>query len=225
MSEIVTDAEVPKFKIIFLGDQGTGKSSILNRFVSDKFDPNYQATIGLDFNSKNVKIDNQDVRLLLYDTAGQEKFRSLIPMYTRDAQIILLVYDVTRKDSFTHIPEWINSLTNVKKEEVIFVLVANKIDLPEREVTKEEGEKYAQENGSFIFEEVSAKTGDGFSSLFYNKLFQEIVKKFRKGEGPQENEVQNIGNIKIDEPKKTKEKSKCCGGSSKAENNPKEGNQ
>ena len=132
MSEIVTDAEVPKFKIIFLGDQGTGKSSILNRFVSDKFDPNYQATIGLDFNSKNVKIDNQDVRLLLYDTAGQEKFRSLIPMYTRDAQIILLVYDVTRKDSFTHIPEWINSLTNVKKEEVIFVLVANKIDLPER---------------------------------------------------------------------------------------------
>ena len=225
MSEIVTDAEVPKFKIIFLGDQGTGKSSILNRFVSDKFDPNYQATIGLDFNSKNVKIDNQDVRLLLYDTAGQEKFRSLIPMYTRDAQIILLVYDVTRKDSFTHIPEWINSLTNVKKEEVIFVLVANKIDLPEREVTKEEGEKYAQENGSFIFEEVSAKTGDGFSNLFYNKLFQEIVKKFRMGEGPQENEVQNIGNIKIDEPKKTKEKSKCCGGSSKAENNPKEGNQ
>ena len=146
MSEIVTDAEVPKFKIIFLGDQGTGKSSILNRFVSDKFDPNYQATIGLDFNSKNVKIDNQDVRLLLYDTAGQEKFRSLIPMYTRDAQIILLVYDVTRKESFTHIPEWINSLTNVKKEDVIFVLVANKIDLPEREVTKEEGEKYAQEN-------------------------------------------------------------------------------
>ena len=146
MSEIVSDSEVPKFKIIFLGDQGTGKSSILNRFVSDKFDPNYQATIGLDFNSKNVKIDNQDVRLLLYDTAGQEKFRSLIPMYTRDAQIILLVYDVTRKDSFSHIPEWISSLTNVKKEDVIFVLVANKIDLPEREVTKEEGEQYAQEN-------------------------------------------------------------------------------
>ena len=224
MAEIVSDAEVPKFKIIFLGDQGTGKSSILNRFVSDKFDPNYQATIGLDFNSKNVKIDNQDVRLLLYDTAGQEKFRSLIPMYTRDAQIILLVYDVTRKESFTHIPEWINSLTNVKKEDVIFVLVANKIDLPEREVTKEEGEKYAQENGPILFEEVSAKTGDGFSNLFYNKLFQEIVKKFRMGEGPQENEVQNIGNIKIDEPKKVKEKSKCCGGN-KVEKKSTEGNQ
>ena len=84
------EAEIPKFKIIFLGDQGVGKSSILNRFAHDKFEQNYlvkifififQATIGLDFHSKSVKIDNQDVRFLLYDTAGQEKFRSLIPMY------------------------------------------------------------------------------------------------------------------------------------------------
>lgn len=89
------EEEVPKFKIIFLGDQGVGKSSILNRFANDKFEQDYQATIGLDFHSKNVKIDNQDVRLLLYDTAGQEKFRSLIPMYIRDAHIILIVYDIT----------------------------------------------------------------------------------------------------------------------------------
>lgn len=215
MSEILPDQEVPKFKMIFLGDQGTGKSSILNRFVNDKFDPNYQATIGLDFNSKNVKIDNQDVRLLLYDTAGQEKFRSLIPMYTRDAQIIILVYDVTRKESFTHLTDWINGLTNVKKEDVIFVLVPNKIDLDSREVTKEEGEKYAADNNIPIFEEVSAKTGDGFSSLFYNKLFQEIVKKFRVGETGKEQEVKNEGNIKINEPNKTtKQKGKCCGGNS-----------
>ena len=213
MAEILPDAEVPKFKMIFLGDQGTGKSSILNRFVNDKFDPNYQATIGLDFNSKNVKIDNQDVRLLLYDTAGQEKFRSLIPMYTRDAQIIILVYDVTRKESFVHLTEWINGLTNVKKEDVIFVLVPNKIDLDSREVTKEEGEKYAADNNIPIFEEVSAKTGDGFSSLFYNKLFQEIVNKFRVGEKQQE--VKNEGSIKINEPNKTtKQKGKCCGGNS-----------
>ena len=207
MSEILPDQEVPKFKMIFLGDQGTGKSSILNRFVNDKFDPNYQATIGLDFNSKNVKIDNQDVRLLLYDTAGQEKFRSLIPMYTRDAQIIILVYDVTRKESFTHLTDWINGLTNVKKEDVIFVLVPNKIDLDSREVTKEEGEKYAADNNIPIFEEVSAKTGDGFSSLFYNKLFEEIVKKFRVGETGKEQEVKDEGKIKINKQnKKTKQK-------------------
>ena len=146
-------------------------------------------------------------------TAGQEKFRSLIPMYTRDAQIIILVYDVTRKESFVHLTEWINGLTNVKKEDVIFVLVPNKIDLDSREVTKEEGEKYAADNNIPIFEEVSAKTGDGFSSLFYNKLFQEIVKKFRVGEKQQE--VKNEGSIKINEPNKTtKQKGKCCGGNS-----------
>ncbi len=87
--------DVPKFKIIFLGDQGVGKSAILNRFSHDKFEPNYQATIGLDFHTKNVTIDNVNVRLLLYDTAGQEKFKSLIPIYIRDANIVIIVYDIT----------------------------------------------------------------------------------------------------------------------------------
>src|SRR4051812_18975294 len=102
--------EVAKFKIIFLGDQGVGKSSILNRFAQDKFEQNYQATIGLDFHSKNVAINNTSVRLLLYDTAGQEKFKSLIPMYIRDANIIIVVYDITNKDSFTHTNHWLNEV-------------------------------------------------------------------------------------------------------------------
>lgn len=203
--------ELPKIKLIFLGDQGTGKSSILNRFVNDKFDENYQATIGLDFNSKIVKIDNQDVRLLLFDTAGQEKFRSLIQMYTRDSQIILLVYDITRKESFTHIPEWINELTNVKKEEVIFCLVGNKIDLEDkREVTYEEGKKYAEET-KIIFEEVSAKTGDNFASLFYKQIFEKIIAKFKVGEKEVETEIPDIGKVSLNQNKGNKEKGKCCG--------------
>jgi Ras-related protein Rab-6A len=211
MTEFTQTAEIPKYKLIFLGDQGTGKSSILNRFVDDKFDPNYQATIGLDFQSKNVKIDNQDIHLLLYDTAGQEKFRSLIPMYTRDANIIILVYDITRKDSFTHIPDWVKDLTNVKLDEVIFGLVGNKIDLEDqRQVTKEEGEKYAQDN-NIIFQEVSAKTGDNFSDLFYKKIFEQIIIKFRPGGQTAEQEVQDIGKIKIEEPmKKNGKKTGCC---------------
>jgi Ras-related protein Rab-6A len=211
MTEFTQTAEIPKYKLIFLGDQGTGKSSILNRFVDDKFDPNYQATIGLDFQSKNVKIDNQDIHLLLYDTAGQEKFRSLIPMYTRDANIIILVYDITRKESFTHIPDWVKDLTNVKLDEVIFGLVGNKIDLEDqRQVTKEEGEKYAQDN-NIIFQEVSAKTGDNFSDLFYKKIFEQIIIKFRPGGQTAEQEVQDIGKIKIEEPmKKNGKKAGCC---------------
>ena len=88
---------LPHYKIIFLGDQAVGKSSILNRFYQDKFEPDYQATIGLDFHSKNTEINGTSVRLLLYDTAGQEKFKSLIPMYIRDANIILIVYDINWK--------------------------------------------------------------------------------------------------------------------------------
>jgi Ras-related protein Rab-6A len=98
------NVENQKYKMIFVGDQGTGKTCILNRFATNQFDEQYQTTIGLDFQSKNVSIHDQDVRLLLYDTAGQEKFRSLIPMYIRESNIILLVYDITRKESFDNIP-------------------------------------------------------------------------------------------------------------------------
>ena len=210
MSEITKKKEIPKYKIIFLGDQGTGKSCILNRFVEDKFDDNYQATIGLDFQSKNVKIDNQDVHLLLYDTAGQEKFRSLIPMYTRDANIIILVYDITRKESFNHIPDWINGLTNVNFDNVIFALVGNKIDLDDkREVNKDEGIKLAQEK-KCIFEEVSAKTAENFSELFYKQLFDEIVNKFKPGVNGNDNEINDEGKIKIDDNTNKKEEGKKC---------------
>jgi Ras-related protein Rab-6A len=224
MAELTPSSDIPKYKLIFLGDQGTGKSSILNRFVDDKFIPTYQATIGLDFQSKNIQIDNQDIHLLLYDTAGQEKFRSLIPMYTREANIIILVYDITRKDSFLHIPSWINELSNVKIEDIIFALVGNKIDLNEqREVSINEGEKFAEEN-NFIFEEVSAKTGENFEELFRDKIYESIYRKY-KNEFEKRNylngdelvvnldDEENKNKIKIDKnnfKKKSTKKSFCC---------------
>ena len=184
--------EIPKYKLIFLGDQGVGKSCILNRFMNNTFTEEYQATIGLDFQSKNVQIDNQDIHLLLYDTAGQEKFRSLIPMYTRDANIILLVYEVTSKDSFLHLNHWLNDLTTVKKDEVIFVVVGNKTDLEDkREVSREEGEQFAKDN-DYLFAEVSAKYGEGFEDLFYKNLFERIRTKFRPGGQQPTTEVKDI---------------------------------
>ena len=202
--------DIPHYKIIFLGDQSVGKSSILNRFYQDRFEPDYQATIGLDFQSKNVQIDNQDIHLLLYDTAGQEKFRSLIPMYTRDANIILLVYDVTSKDSFTHLSQWLKDLTNIKKEEVIFAVVGNKIDLEDkREVSAEEGQNYAKEH-EFLFAEVSAKTGNGFSELFYKNLFEKIRTKFRPGGQQPTSEVKDIKFNIEKEAKKNETKKGCC---------------
>ena len=202
--------EIPKYKLIFLGDQGVGKSCILNRFMNDTFTEEYQATIGLDFQSKNVQIDNQDIHLLLYDTAGQEKFRSLIPMYTRDANIILLVYEVTSKDSFLHLNHWLNDLTTVKKDEVIFVVVGNKTDLEDkREVSREEGEQFAKDN-DYLFAEVSAKTGEGFPDLFYKNLFERIRTKFRPGGQQPTTEVKDIKLTNEQDEKKKVNKKGCC---------------
>ena len=202
--------ENPKYKLIFLGDQSVGKSCILNRFLNDTFIEDYQATIGLDFQSKNVQIDNQDIHLLLYDTAGQEKFRSLIPMYTRDANIILLVYDISNRDSFTKLTHWLKDLTNVNMEEVILCIVANKIDLVDkRVVTNEEGQKFADEH-DFIFQEISAKTGDGFSDLFYKQLFEKIRTKFRPSGQQPASEINDI-KFNIDqEENRSSPKKKCC---------------
>ena len=203
--------ENPKYKLIFLGDQGVGKSCILNRFLNDTFEEEYQATIGLDFQSKNVQIDNQDIHLLLYDTAGQEKFRSLIPMYTRDANIILLVYDISNKDSFVNLSQWLKDLTNVNMDEVILCIVGNKIDLNDkRAVNAEEGKKFAEERG-FIFQEISAKTGEGFSDLFYKNLFEQIRVKFRPGGQLPPSEIINDIKFNIDQDEnKSITKRKCC---------------
>ena len=202
--------EIPKYKLIFLGDQGVGKSCILNRFMNNTFTEEYQATIGLDFQSKNVQIDNQDIHLLLYDTAGQEKFRSLIPMYTRDANIILLVYEVTSKDSFLHLNHWLNDLTTVKKDEVIFVVVGNKTDLEDkREVSREEGEQFAKDN-DYLFAEVSAKYGEGFQDLFYKNLFERIRTKFRPGGQQPTTEVKDIKLTNEQEEEKKVTKKGCC---------------
>ena len=177
--------------------------------MNDTFTEDYQATIGLDFQSKNVQIDNQDIHLLLYDTAGQEKFRSLIPMYTRDANIVLLVYDISCKDSFIHLSDWLRDLTNLKIEEVIFALVGNKNDLEDkREVNPEEGQKFAQEH-DFIFHEISAKTGDGFSDLFYKSLFEKIRIKFRPGGQQPASEVNEIKFNIEQEAKKNETKKRC----------------
>ena len=204
------NVENQKYKMIFVGDQGTGKTCILNRFATNQFDEQYQTTIGLDFQSKNVSIHDQDVRLLLYDTAGQEKFRSLIPMYTRDANIILLVYDISNRDSFTNLTHWLKDLTNVNMEEVILCIVANKIDLVDkRVVTNEEGQKFADEH-DFIFQEISAKTGDGFSDLFYKQLFEKIRTKFRPSGQQPASEINDI-KFNIDqEENRSSPKKKCC---------------
>ena len=221
----MTEEDVQHYKIIFLGDQYVGKSSILNRFYQDKFEPDYQATIGLDFHSKNVTINGSTIRLLLYDTAGQEKFKSLIPMYIRDANIIIVVYDISNKDTFVHTEHWVNETKDLKREDAIFVLVGNKIDLEDkRAVQINEAEQFATERG-FLFYEVSAKSGENIQELFENKIFPEMARKFHiedeDGEGEnEENNDQNAGGLKLNQNNQPpKKKGGCCGGGGKNKKN------
>lgn len=155
-----------KYKLVFLGDQSVGKTSIITRFMYDKFDNTYQATIGIDFLSKTMYLEDRTVRLQLWDTAGQERFRSLIPSYIRDSSVAVIVYDVTNRQSFLDTIRWIEEVRNERGSDVIIVLVGNKTDLVDkRQVSIEEGDAKSREL-SVIFIETSAKAGFNIKALF-----------------------------------------------------------
>jgi Ras-related protein Rab-6A len=155
-----------KYKIVFLGEQAVGKTSLITRFMYDSFDTNYQATIGIDFLSKTMYLDDRTVRLQLWDTAGQERFRSLIPSYIRDSSVAVVVYDVTNKTSFQNCDKWIQDVKTERGNEVIIMLVGNKTDLADkRQVTAEEGEAKATKLG-VMFIETSAKSSNNVKQMF-----------------------------------------------------------
>ena len=155
-----------KYKLVFLGDQSVGKTSIITRFMYDTFDSNYQATIGIDFLSKTLYLDDRTVRLQLWDTAGQERFRALIPGYIRDSSIAMIVYDITSKKTFQNASKWLEDVRSVRGSDVIIVLVGNKTDLSDRrQVSTEDGELLARSQG-LMFMETSAKVGFNVKYLF-----------------------------------------------------------
>ncbi|KAL0488625.1 Ras-related protein Rab [Acrasis kona] len=155
-----------KFKLVFLGDQAVGKTSIITRFMYDTFDTTYQATIGIDFLSKNLYLEGNVVRLQLWDTAGQERFRSLIPSYIRDSHVAIIVYDITSRQSFLNTSKWLDDVRTERGNDVIIMLVGNKTDLNERrQVSIEEGESKAREF-NVMFIETSAKAGYNIRTLF-----------------------------------------------------------
>ncbi|CAO3634280.1 unnamed protein product [Mucor hiemalis] len=121
-----------KYKLVFLGEQSVGKTSLITRFMYDTFDSTYQATIGIDFLSKTMYLEDKTVRLQLWDTAGQERFRSLIPSYIRDSSVAVIVYDISNRESFLNTSKWIDDVRAERGDEAIVVLVGNKTDLNEK---------------------------------------------------------------------------------------------
>ncbi|GAA6006323.1 hypothetical protein JCM10207_000605 [Rhodosporidiobolus poonsookiae] len=159
-------AALKKFKLVFLGEQSVGKTSLITRFMYDTFDNTYQATIGIDFLSKTMYLEDRTVRLQLWDTAGQERFRSLIPSYIRDSSVAVVVYDITNRTSFMNTSKWVDDVRSERGNDVIIVLVGNKTDLNDkRQVTTDEAEQKAKEL-NVMFIETSAKAGHNVKTLF-----------------------------------------------------------
>ena len=140
----MSNDDLPSLKILIIGEGAVGKSCLLLRYTDDSFENIFMPTVGVDYKTKIIDIDNTRVKLQIWDTAGQEKFRAITKAYYRGAHGILIVFDISRRDTFNQITEWINSIKEVDQT-IDLIIVGNKCDL-EREVTKEEDEEFANQD-------------------------------------------------------------------------------
>ena len=161
-----------RYKIIFVGDAGVGKTTIINRINDNEFQSAYDATIGVDFWPKKINFRGNEITLQIWDTAGQERYRGLIPSYVRNSSIVFIVFDITNRKTFESIPKWIELIKSIEKNTL--VLIGNKDDLEEkREVKKKEGEDLAKEN-EIAYYELSAKrdNNNDIKKIFFNTVIE-----------------------------------------------------
>ena len=203
-------------KIVMLGESSVGKTNIIGRYVYDEFSTNIAPTIGVDSSLKTIDINGKRVKLQIWDTAGQEKFRVISSAYYKNAVGAVLVYDIAKRESFNKLTFWINELRDNASEHISVILLGNKSDLTgEREVATEEAREFAEKQGYF-FMEVSAKENDNDCvSKGFEHLVQTILDSMDA-----ENEVKNkretilrVSNYEIAEKQKSEmavPKKKCC---------------
>ncbi|GFX42493.1 ras and EF-hand domain-containing protein [Trichonephila clavipes] len=191
------------FKVVFVGDSGTGKTSILQRFCTDSFKSTFSATIGVDFQVKTIEVDGERIALQLWDTAGQERFRSMTHQYFRKADGIIVVYDVTSETTFRNVRNWMHNIQEGAQDSVLILLIGNKVDLCESETDRvirtKDGVRLADEYGSLFFE-TSAKTGDSVCEAI--EALASILKT------KEDEAMEQV--LKLQEEEMEKKKRKCC---------------
>ena len=188
------------YKIVILGQTSVGKSSIITRFIHDKFDEFQEATIGAAFFSKTIENKGPPIKFDIWDTAGQERYRSLAPMYYRGAKFGLVVMDITQHDSLIDAKYWIEELQSNNDNNPDVILVGNKSDMEsKRKISSEDALEFAKEY-DINYIEVSAKTGNNIDSIFetiYKQLIEDVIEQ-------EKNNNIELGN------RVTKNRKKCC---------------
>ena len=195
-------------QILLIGDSLVGKTCLIQRYVNGTFKDDYITTVGLDYHTKLEIINNLNVSVKLWDTAGQERFKALTPSFFRNAEGVVIAYDVTNSESFDNLKFWISSIKTNLFEKNIFIpiiIIGNKIDLEDmREITKDVASAFAKEN-KFKYFETSAKTGEGVDEAFRDLVNQVLANLDKNEEGTIERK-----SIKIEENKTDKQKKKGC---------------
>ena len=201
------------FKLIFIGDSSVGKSCLTAKAVKNNFEEYYQATVGFEFLTFNMKVNDKVIKLQIWDTCGQEIYKSLISNFYRNSSLAVLVYAIDNKESFNHVENWLNDLKSQANPDVRIFLVGNKADLEEdRKVSKEEGEKYKEDQHLDLFMEASAKSGHNARNVLVEaaKILYKDYLKF------DENNKDNEDRLRINKKgqglikKDKKEKKGCC---------------
>jgi small GTP-binding protein len=209
-------------KCVLLGESCTGKSSLIERFINNTFRKDTPSTLIGSFSSKVVYYEKENIKIRydIWDTAGQEKYRSINKIFYQDAQVTLLVYDITQKETYDAIKNyWFQEVKDNAPEDVIVFIVGNKSDIYEKEaVNEEEARQYAKDINA-LYKLVSAENGDGINEIFKmigeRMLTQEFLEKIKNEKNNNDNNNTNnnkntIKNISIEDNKGQKKKKKCC---------------
>jgi len=198
------------FKLIIVGDTNVGKTNIMSKYIKDQFNITSKSTIGVEFGTKILEIDNKKVKAQILDTAGQERYKSITSAYYKGAKGAFIVYDITNKSTFESVDKWIKDLNSYGDKNLTMLLIGNKSDLEDKRIiNKEEGEEKAK-SFELGFIETSAYNGDNIDQAF-DIMLKEVLKRYIV-----ENDVNNDefeggtgNNIELVKKNETKKK-KCC---------------
>ena len=201
----------PCCKVVLLGDSGVGKACIISRYISGAFDQNSPTTNGASYASKIVEIANKSVSLDIWDTAGQEKYKSLTKFFYKDAKVAILVYDITQKESFTNMKQyWYEQLKEFGSKDIIIGVAGNKCDMYEKEdVSENEGKEFAEQIGAF-FEMTSAKNNTGINDLFMNAAQRFFDPNYKQNPEDGKENIESEGKVKLDSNAQKNQRRRCC---------------